>query len=184
MGLSRRHFLKTGIVGGAVLAAVAVAYGPPGTAPERAAGGYAYAFLTARDRALFASLIPVVLAGAINTSDTGAIDHVLQALDRSLQAPAPAVQKELRELFNLLEFPVTRRLLAGVWSPWNQASAEEIGAFLERWRNSRFALFNSAYAGLAALIKCAWFGLPESFAGIGYAGPPEIAIRELLGGKA
>lgn len=184
MDLKRRRFLQVGLIGGGILAAVRIAYEPPGAVQERAAGGYPYEFLNAHDRALFAILIPVVLAGAIPAGNPETVERVLQALDRSLLAPAPAVQEELRDLIRLLEFPITRRLLAGIWSPWHEASREKVGNFLERWRTSRFALFNGAYVAIATLIKCAWYGLPESFAGISYAGPPEIAIKQLLGGKA
>lgn len=183
MDIQRRRFLQIGLIGGAVLATVRVAYDPPNPASERAAGDYAYQFLNATERAMFAALIPVVLDGALPAGRPELIDRVLQALDRSLQSPAPAVQKELRDLFNLLAFPLTRRTLAGLWAPWHAAGRDDIARFLERWRDNRFALFNSAHVGLITLIKCAWYGLPEAFAEIGYPGPPEIAVQQLLGGR-
>ena len=69
---------------------------------------------------------------------------------------------------------VTRRLLAGVGSPWLEASAKSVQGFLARWRGSRFALLRSAYAALHELIMAAWYGNPAAWARIGYPGPPTI----------
>jgi hypothetical protein len=84
------------------------------------------------------------------------------------------VQEEVAQLFALLGFPVTRRLLAGVGSPWLEASDGSVQHFLERWRGSRFALLRSAYAALHELIMAAWYGNPAAWARIGYPGPPAI----------
>jgi hypothetical protein len=79
-------------------------------------------------------------------------------------------------LFALLAFAPTRCLVAGVWSPWPEASAESIAAFLVSWRDSRFALLRSAYEALHQIVYGAWYGNPRSWPAIGYAGPPSLEI--------
>ncbi len=86
------------------------------------------------------------------------------------------MRKEIDQLFALLAFAPSRALLAGVWSPWSEASARSIAAFLAQWRDSRFALKRSAYGALHQLIMAAWYGSPDAWPAIGYPGPPSLAI--------
>ena len=59
-------------------------------------------------------------------------------------------------------------------SPWPEASREEVTAFLERWRFSRWALLQQGYQALHDLVLAAWYARPDSWPAIGYAGPPEV----------
>jgi hypothetical protein len=175
---TRRQFLRAGIAGGALLLAVRAAYGPFSADPVVAEDtGFDYAVLRAKDRSVLAAVAPVMLAGALPAGDREreqAIVAVIRGVDRAVSGLPPGVQEEVAELFALLGFPLTRRLLAGVGSPWLQASAESVQGFLERWRASRLALLRSAYAALHELIMAAWYGNPAAWARIGYPGPPAI----------
>ena len=84
--------------------------------------------------------------------------------------------EELDQLFALLAFAPTRCLVAGVWSPWPEASRESIAAFLLRWRDSRFALLRSAYDALHQIVLGAWYANPRAWPAIGYTGPPSLEI--------
>ena len=75
-------------------------------------------------------------------------------------------------MFDLLTFPLTRMLAAGLWSPWEEATPASLNAFLDSWRHSRFDLLKSGYAALHDLILGTWYAQPESWAAIGYPGPP------------
>lgn len=115
----------------------------------------------------------VMLEGAL--PDTAqALDEAVQGVDVAIAALPPAVQGEVGQLFGLLEFPITRRLLAGV-GPWSHASNTEIAAFLQNWRTSKTALFRSGYAALHQLVMAGWYGNGRAWASIGYPGPPHIA---------
>jgi hypothetical protein len=85
------------------------------------------------------------------------------------------VQAEIRQLFGLLEFPVTRALAAGVWSAWDAAAPQQIAGFLTRWRYSGIALFRSGYQALHQLVMASWYGNAASWPRIGYPGPPRVA---------
>ena len=178
---TRRQFLKAGIAGGALLVAVRAAYGPLSAdplSPEDA--GFTYAVLSANARTVLASVAPVMLAGAlpVDTAELErAVVEVIRGVDRAVSGLPPSVQEEVAQLFALLGFPLTRRLLAGVGGPWLEASPDVVQRFLERWRASRFALLRSAYAALHELIMAAWYGNPAAWPAIGYPGPPAVVTN-------
>jgi hypothetical protein len=178
---TRRQFLKAGIAGGALLVAVRAAYGPLSPdpiAPEDA--GFTYNVLGTKERTVLAGVVPVMLAGALPADPAErerAVVAVIRGVDQAVSGLPPSVQEEVAQLFTLLGFPLTRRLLAGVGSPWLQASPAAVRKFLERWRGSSFALLRSAYAALHELIMAAWYGNPAAWPAIGYPGPPAVATN-------
>ena len=176
--LSRRQFIKTGAIGAVALVAIRAAYGPfsadPLIAEDR---DYSYAVLRAKERTMLAAIAPVMLAGALPQESAArqrAITEVVRGVDTAIRGLPPAVQSEVRDLFALLVFPVTRRVLAGVVKPWLDATPAEIAAFLERWRTSSFVLLRTAYRALQELIMAAWYGNAEAWSRISYPGPPVV----------
>jgi hypothetical protein len=87
----------------------------------------------------------------------------------------PAARSELGQLFSLLALAPARRAFAGVASPWEEAGIAEVGAFLDRWRDSGWALKRSAYDALHQLVIAAWYANPRAWPAIGYPGPPVLA---------
>jgi hypothetical protein len=158
---TRREFLKTGLVGAALLNVAAC------SRPAENGG-----------RAMVLSaVIPVMLEGALPADGEARhqlLAQTLAGVDRAIAGLSLATQKEIGELFDLLAFPPTRMLVAGIWSPWPQATPEAIGNFLENWRHSRFDLLKSGYAALHDLIFGAWYASPDTWAAIGYPGPPKV----------
>ena len=158
---TRREFLKTGAAG-ALLLNVAACSRP-------SANGGQTAVLTA--------LIPVVLEGALPAKGEARsvlIMRTVTGIENAVAGLSPATQKEIGELFDLLSFAPTRMLVAGVWTPWPEATPEAIGKFLENWRNSRFDLLKSGYAALRDLIFAAWYARPDTWTAIAYPGPPKV----------
>jgi hypothetical protein len=176
--LSRRQFIKAGLAGGAVLLAVRAAYGPLSSDPSVPGDrDFAYAILGVKERTILAAIVPVVLHGALPLDapgSEGAVVEVIRGVDVAVSGLPLSVQAEVAQLFALLGFPLTRRVVAGVASPWLEASPEAVGAFLERWRLSRFALLRSAYRALQELIMAAWYGNAAAWPRIGYPGPPAL----------
>ncbi len=180
MRLTRRQFLQAGVAAAAGLALVrsldsAFASDAPGSLDLK--------FFANRDAELIAALAPAILAGAL-PDDPGsravAVNEVVEAFDRAAAGLSPAIQGELRELFSLLTFGLTRRLVAGVSSPWNTASADEVSAFLQSWRNSRYQTLQQGYQALARLTVACWYGNPLSWERIAYPGPPHAKELGLL----
>ncbi|MBA1317401.1 twin-arginine translocation pathway signal protein [Pseudomonas monteilii] len=128
-----------------------------------------YQLLRDDDLPLLRALIPVVLAGT-----QAAETWVLHSLDHKLAALSPEMLKLTRQLFDLLSLPLTRGPLTGVWGAWEQASATQVTAFLQRWQDSSLNLLRMGHASLLQLLQMAWYERPESWAACGYPGPPKI----------
>ncbi|EIT71176.1 MULTISPECIES: hypothetical protein [Hydrocarboniphaga] len=167
----RRDFLKLGFTGSALLAGGALTAGLSGCsrAIEPAAG---YRFLRSGDAALFAAIAPAILGGALPQNGRAAhLQALLQRLDGTcshLQSPA---HTQLRQLFDLLDAGLTRRLTTGVSAPWAQAESAQVQRFIERWRSSSVGLFNSGYRVLAKLVTASWMQTEGGQRACGYPGP-------------
>ena len=148
--------------------------------PQAAAASPGFSFLDARSASAVAALAPVVLAGALPAGAAArdeAIQATVAAFDRAIAGLSAAVQKEVDELFSILRFGPARLMFTGLWSPLEESSAEDIAAFLKRWRHSRFDIQRAGYQAITQLLQAAWYGNPASWAGIGYPGAPRLAGR-------
>jgi hypothetical protein len=176
--LSRRTFILAGVAGGAALAAARwlrkeTPAGP--IAPEIAS----LARLDAGAPAIVAAVVPVLLVGALpvepGSRNSAAVNATVANVALAVSGLPPAAQRELSQLFALLDFAPARIALTGVTDEWTHASERDVAAFLERWRASRFTLFRSAYDALHQLVFAAWYGNPQSWPAIGYDGPPALS---------
>ena len=140
------------------------------------ATGATGASLISKDRALFAALAPVFLAGALPTGKdrAAAIEVVVAGVERAVGGLPLATQAELRQLFDLLGFAPTRLLLTGLWDDWPEITPERLDAFLSDWQQSSLGLLRVAYFALHELVFAAWYGNPQAWPRIGYPGPPEL----------
>jgi hypothetical protein len=166
----RRAFLKFGIAGALLLAAAGAARGQASYRPTDGSG--TFRVLREADREVLAAIAPAILAG---TAAAGpAIAAAIGSVDRAVAGLPPHLQQEVGQLLALLASWPGRRWLAGVAAPWRAASVAEVAAFLERWRFSRWALLQQGYHALHDLVLAAWYARPDSWAAIGYPGPPEV----------
>ena len=171
--ISRRTLLKAGIAGGAALLLARWLYRST-TTPQSTSTPYGA--LDAGARAIVAAIAPVMLADALPANDPVFLQQTVAGVEQAIAGLPPAVRKEVDQLFALLSFAPTRALIAGIWSPWDEASAASIGAFLDRWRGSRLALLRSAYGALHQLVFAAWYGNSNAWPAIGYGGPPSLEV--------
>ncbi len=172
--LTRRQFIKAGIIGGAALTAAGLFYS---RGLKEAPGSAVPPGLTFEERTIVAAIVPAILAGVLPEAGEARSRAIAQTVDGvgiAIAGLSAASQKELAELFKLLNIAPARVLLAGLWPRWEDASPAEIAAFLQGWRMSRLELLRSAYAALHDLVLGAWYGNPDTWEGIGYPGPPEM----------
>ncbi len=176
--MRRRTFLRAGLGGGLLLSLSYLLHRPLDRAGKDA-------LVAAHPRAdalgeVVAAVAPVLLASTFPVEsaarEQGQRD-IVAAVATAVAGLSAASQREVDELFALLAFAPTRRLVAGVGMPWAEASAAEIGAFLERWRHSPVDLLKSGYFALHDLILGAWYAEPARWAAIGYPGPPALERR-------
>lgn len=171
---TRRQFIKVGLGGAALFATVRFLDGPI------AAPASPYRLLDEKSASFVKVLAPVVLAGALPEDAAArdrAVNDIAVSFDRAASGLAPSAQQEITDLFGFLDFAPTRLAFAGLWSPIGQSSAEELRAFLTRWRNSRFELQQASYQALTQLIQASWYDTPAAWAAISYPGPPPIATK-------
>ncbi|MFK3767901.1 twin-arginine translocation pathway signal protein [Pseudomonas putida] len=161
--MQRREFMRFSLGASVFLASASLV----GCSPQAPASGYHV--LREDDLPLLRALIPVVLAG---TSASAVL--VLPTLDDKLAALSPQMLKLTRQLFDVLNLPLTRGPLTGVWGAWEQASEQQIAGFLQRWQDSSLNLLRMGHSSIVQLLTMAWYERPESWTACGYPGPPKI----------
>ncbi|WP_417502225.1 hypothetical protein [Marinobacter sp.] len=192
ISLDRRSFLRTGLGGALFLGTISVTAGLSGcaTSPAGRLGAvetrmdarYRFQFLTADDIKLFEALLPAILGSALPEQANArrmAIASTVERIDAGIHKFGPANQKELRQLFDLLNLGITRVTIARIWSPWPNVTTEQADGFLERWRSSSIGLLNNGYMALTKISNVAFYGYQENWHLSGYPGPPEWAVQAL-----
>lgn len=173
MQTSRRSFLKIGVIGAIALAAGGALYRVARPTPPL--GRFV---LDGDARAVLTAIIPSMLGSVFPTEAAARAQAVRNTAERVAGAIGGlplATQKEVQDLFGLLALGPARRFLAGVPASWNEATPQQVDAFLQGWRSHRIGMLQSAYQALHDLIAGAWYSDPAHWAAIGYPGP----IKEL-----
>ncbi|MEX2476263.1 hypothetical protein [Marinobacter sp.] len=190
--MDRRSFLRTGLGGALFLGTASLGAGLSGcaTAPAgrlsavdtRMDASYRFQFLTREDITLFEALLPAIIGPGLSEQPeqrSQAIAATIERIDQGMVQFGAANQKELRQLFDLLNFGLTRVTIARVWSSWANTSTADANAFLERWRTSGIGLFNNGYIALTKISNVAFYGHPAHWHLSGYPGPPAWAMNAL-----
>ncbi|MHC8369069.1 twin-arginine translocation pathway signal protein [Pseudomonas sp. ZT5P21] len=171
--LSRRGLLKFSLGASAFLATAGLGASLSGCSSNIPANGFA--ILRSGDLLFLRALIPVMLDGAVAVENLPtAVDGTLKTLDNGLDHLSPEMLKLTRQLFDVLGMAVTRGPLTGIWGSWENASADEIRHFLDRWENSSLSLLRMGHSSLQQLVMMAWYSRRESWAHCGYPGPPTV----------
>jgi len=166
--LSRRGLLHLSLGAGAFLATVGFGATLSGCSASLAA-------LRESDLPFLRAVIAAMLDGAVSAQSLDAATQAtLQSLDRGLAHLSPSMLKLTRQLFDVLTLGLTRGPLTGIWGTWENASAEDIQAFLARWENSSLSLLRQGHGSLLQMVMMAWYSCPESWAHCGYPGPPVV----------
>ena len=178
-GLNRRQFLKAGLFGTSLLATAGGIASLSGCAPDTSAQGFQQ--LRESDLPMLRRIISVLLADAVpqaNPVDT--LEGVLQALDNNLNHLSPSQNRQVLQLFDLLTLGVTRGLMTGIWSSWENASDQAIRAFIKRWGDSALVLLRQGSAVLGDLTLLSYYATPASWSQCGYPGPPQFGTGASL----
>nr|WP_314524202.1 twin-arginine translocation pathway signal protein [uncultured Pseudomonas sp.] len=171
--LSRRGLLKFSLGATAFLATAGLGASLSGCSSSTPASGFA--ILRRGDLLFLRALIPVLLDGAVAAEKMShAVDSTLANLDNGLNHLSPEMLKLTQQLFDVLGLTVTRGPLTGVWGSWENASADEIRQFLDRWENSSLDLLRMGHSSLLQLVMMAWYSRQESWVHCGYPGPPAV----------
>ncbi|WP_269533341.1 hypothetical protein [Chitinimonas sp. BJYL2] len=174
--LTRRQFIQAGVAGAALLGFSRLLYGPIRPDPVYTVpAATQFKVLDEASRTAMAAIARVMLKGALPTEPAqlqAALLAAVQGCDTAIAGLPGTVQTEVKELLTLLGNRLTRRWVVGITDNWSEASDEAIAHFLSRWRYSSLLLLRSGYQALHQIVFAAWYGNPQSWVGIGYAGPP------------
>jgi hypothetical protein len=171
----RRSFLKLGFAGSAVLATAGLGAMLTGCSSREQAVARGFAFLRDADLELLHALLPALLEGV--PLDDARAEETLRRIDSLCARFQGRSAEKLRQLFDLLNLGVARRLTTGVSTPWASAPPAQVAAFLGRWRTSSVGLFNVGYSALAELAAAGYFGQPGAWSFSGYPGPLASVYR-------
>lgn len=173
--VSRRQFLRVGLMGTVALSTVSVAAMLTGCSSLPVANGFRV--WRESDLKVLRALIPAVLAGALpaDGSEKSLVEETIHALDAFIYGTSRAGHKQIGQLFDLLSMPATRYTVVGLHEDWDKSSLADIDAFLERWKTSRFDMLRGAYMGLTQMIAMNWYMQPRSWAAINYI-PPRVVV--------
>ena len=126
--LNRRSFLKTGLGGAVFLGTVSVTAGLSGCATQPAGrlsavgtrmdASYQFRFLNEDDIALFEALLPAMIGPGLPEQPQArnlAIAGTIERIDAGIHKFGPANQKELRQLFDDVEYSVRQTKLKEIF---------------------------------------------------------------------
>lgn len=163
--LTRRSFLKVGIVGALALATAGGIY-----RATHSSGTSGRFVMDDAVRDVLAAIIPAILTDAIRP-DTADMRAAIERTHAAILGLPLAAQKEVQDLFALLALGPARRFLAGVPDEWAHAKKEDVTAFLQSWRVHRVGMLQAGYHALHDLVIGPWYSHESTWQAIGYPGP-------------
>jgi hypothetical protein len=113
-------------------------------------------------------------SAAAEAPSCAALDCAL-GLDRILSSVHPRAAAEVRQLLRLFDNGMTGLLCTGHLGTFTAASAADKDRRLEAWRRGRLSVMRSGYQAMKRLAHATYYSSPETYALVGYAGPPSIA---------
>lgn len=133
--------------------------------------------LASAGREVFTSVGRAILTGTLPVEPGAAqiaINGLLDRIDGLTTNLPPHVQAELSQLLGLLAVTAGRRGVAGLSSPWADASVTDVQQALQGMRLSGVSLRQQAYQALHDIVGGAYFADASTWPALGYPGPTEI----------
>ncbi|HKB77628.1 MAG TPA: hypothetical protein VKC58_13600, partial [Myxococcales bacterium] len=88
-----------------------------------------------------------------------------------------ASAKDLRQLLALFDNALFSVLTGGPPRPFTRMSPSEQDTHLDRWATSRMAVRRTGFQALKRLSAAVYYGSSETYAAVGYPGPPDELVR-------
>jgi hypothetical protein len=164
--------MKYGLLGGCALGlgglGLTLQQGRPTEGPK---GGLKA--LSARQWATLVAAVAVINPGSETLPSAAALktahkmDRLIASLDADLRA-------ELGLILDLLENPIAGAIFDGNLRPFSSLSLERRAAVVKAWQLSSINLRRAAMKSLLALVHSCYWSQPETWAHMGYPGPPAL----------
>lgn len=169
--LSRRRVLKTGVVGGAVLALGGVGFVASRKSRLETPPVLLHVF-DALEYSVLWAIAQRVVAPRPGWPSLSHVNPVVNA-DNTLRLAAPLVLRDIKRLIRLFESPVANFVFGGKTQPFTALESDAQDQVLREWRESRLEVRRTGYVVLRTLVAAAYFGDARTWPVVGYPGPPQ-----------
>ena len=203
---TRRGLLKK-TLGGAVLlaAAGAVPVALRKTKLRATAPGRTLLFFTPAEYSIWAAVADRVLAREAtwvtqehNDGPPLPAAVLVEAAEKRAAAPTPAAvdvagkadaflapldaasARDLKQLLALFDSGLFSLVTGGPPTPFTQLDPAGQDAQLKAWQTSRLSIRRTGFQAMKRLCCAIYYGAPESYAAIGYPGPPYELVKSVL----
>jgi hypothetical protein len=140
-------------------------------------------FAAATDRILATSpLEPSTELGPPSSRPAGPLPaevNVAEKADAFLAPLDAASAKDLKQLLMLFDNALFSVVMGGPPRPFTRMSPDEQDRHLRSWATSRLAIRRTGFQALKRLAAAIYFGSPETYASVGYPGPPYDLVRSV-----
>jgi len=177
--------LKKTVAGAALLAAAgSVPLALRRTKVREAAKGRPLQFFTPAEYSIWAAVADRVLAEEKPSGAPTASGLDVAGRADAFLAPLPqADRKDLKQLLALFDNALFSVLGGGPPRPFTAMSPDDQDAHLRRWQTSRLAIQRTGYQAMKRLCCALYFSAPETYASVGYPGPPYELVKSVLGAR-
>jgi hypothetical protein len=183
MAEGRRGFLKKTLVGAALLAAAGgVPVALRRTRLRELPRDKPLRFFTPAEYSIWAAVADRILAEEKPSGAPAPAELDIAARADAFLAPLPDTdRKELKQLLALFDNALFSVAQGGPPRTFTGMSAAEQDAHLRRWQTSRLSVQRTGFQALKRLCCALYFSAPETYASVGYPGPPYDLVRSVLG---
>ncbi|MCK0537002.1 Tat pathway signal protein [Alcanivorax quisquiliarum] len=173
-GISRRDFIRFGLIGGAVVASGATLSTLTGCAREsQPASGFRH--LRDSDLTLLRPLAPWLLAGAFEPTPAN-VDHALRQMDLLLDSAVPGARAELYKLLDGLHLAPMRWFLTSSWRAFDKQTPEQLRDTVRNWSERGIGLSRLALRAICQPLVWGWYLTEEGVRHTGYPGTPKKVV--------
>lgn len=169
--MQRRRLLKLGLGSGAALALAGV------SAAWLSAPSWRGGRLLPAGQRVVRAVARAVLDGSWPDAGVAlaqSLDTHVARMELTLAALAPSVQADVADLLSLLATAPGRVALAGLATPWDEATIVAVQQALQSMRVSRLTLRRQAYHALRDLTLATHFADARTWSLLSYPGPLNI----------
>lgn len=169
--MKRRKFLKVGGgIGVAGLAGAGVLFAR--TTKRVPLPDEPLEYFSEREYSIFHAIAETVVVVPANAPSVERMKVTLLA-DRHLARLDEDARRDFHRLLGLFDNALAGLLLTGTIAPFTQLSPEGRASMMKKWESHRIGALRSGYQALKRLACACYYGNPETYAAVGYPGPPE-----------
>ncbi|HTT71502.1 MAG TPA: hypothetical protein VMG32_09790 [Anaeromyxobacteraceae bacterium] len=167
----RRGFLKLGLFGAAFLAVGGSGYLATRRTRVRLPAGGPLSVFSPEEATVLMAVAERLVPERAGFPRPAAV-KLAEKMDRVAAMADPATQLELRRLVRLFESALGGLVFDRQPQLFTEASPAHQDLRLRAWAESRIALRRTGHLAMKRLVYASYYGSPETYAAVGYPGPP------------